>query len=398
METRTPPATTGGYRAVGAVLFLCLFAAQAGAIALSPVLVEVSRDLDVSTAAAGQLRTIAGLVAGVTALAVGRFGSRVGLGRQLLAGSILLALGSLLSAAAPGIGLLAVAQAPVGAGIGMLTTASSLAPAEWVPSEQRPAVLSRALMGQPWAWIVGMPLLGFAGEASWRYAWLAFPLAAAVLAAAAVSGRRGAPPVQAPPAQLREALAAPQVGRWLTAEVLANTAWAGTLVYAGALLVESYGTSAATTGLLLAIGAGASVSGNVALRRLAGGEPRRWLVGLALALAVVTATFDAFRPSPVVSTTLFAVAAFAAAGRTLLSGVYGLSLAPAFRPAAMSMRAASLQFGYFTGSLAAGTAFALGGDVACGATTGALFAAAALVLVRPAGRKPRRIFWTLART
>ena len=80
-------------------------------------LAEVAHDLDVSTATAGQLRTVAGLVAGLTALALGRFGSRVGLGRQLLAGAVLLALGSLASAAAPGIELLAVAQAPVGAGI-----------------------------------------------------------------------------------------------------------------------------------------------------------------------------------------------------------------------------------------------------------------------------------------
>ena len=41
--------------AVGVALFLCLFAAQAGLIVLTPVLSEVADDLDVSTAAAGQL-------------------------------------------------------------------------------------------------------------------------------------------------------------------------------------------------------------------------------------------------------------------------------------------------------------------------------------------------------
>jgi hypothetical protein len=45
-------------RSVSAVLFLCLFAAQLGLIALSPVLVEVAGDFGVSTAAAGQLRTV----------------------------------------------------------------------------------------------------------------------------------------------------------------------------------------------------------------------------------------------------------------------------------------------------------------------------------------------------
>jgi predicted MFS family arabinose efflux permease len=380
METREIPGTSSDYSTVGTVLFLSLFAAQAGAIALSPVLVEVARDLDVSTATAGQLRTIAGLVAAVTALAVGRLRARVGLGRQLLGGSTLLALGSLLSAAAPGIGLLALSQIPVGAGIGILTTAGTLAAGEWASPERRPAVLSRALIGQPAAWIVGMPLLGFAGEASWRYAWLVFPLVAALLAAAAVARRRGVPPAEAAPARLRTALTAPDVARWLTAEVLMNTAWAGTLVYAGALFVQSYRISFAATGLLLAVGACASVAGNVVLRRLATREPWRWLVGLALAVAVAVAAFGALRISLAASTALFAAAAFAAGGRTLVSSVFGLSLPPEFRSGAMAMRSASMQLGYFTGSVTAGAALALGGYPALGATMGVLFLATALVL------------------
>ena len=50
------------------------------------------------------------------------------------------------------------------------------------------------------------------------------------------------------------------------------------------------------------------------------------------------------------------------------------------------MRAASMQFGYFTGSLAAGAALALGGYAAFGATIGALFLSAALVLGHSPGR------------
>jgi MFS transporter, DHA1 family, inner membrane transport protein len=384
MTTTKTPARAGEYRSVSAVLFLCLFAGQAGAIALSPVLAQVARDLDVTTAVAGQLRTIAGLAAGVTALALGRLGGRVALGRQLLGGSILLALGSLASGAAPGIGLLAAAQVPVGAGIGILTTAGTLAAAEWVPAERRATTLSWALIGQPAAWIVGMPLLGAAGERSWRYAWLVFPLAAALLAAACVARHSDAPPAQTPRARMRAALTVPGLGRWLAAEVLANTAWAGTLVYSGALFVESYGASTALTGVVLAFGAGAYVSGNLALRRFADREPRRSLVGLALALAVATVAFGAVRPSLIASTALFAAAAFAAGGRTFLSSAFGLAAPPEFRPGATAMRAASMQFGYFTGSLAAGAALAVGGYAALGATIGALFLSAALVL----GRSP----------
>jgi predicted MFS family arabinose efflux permease len=380
MPRTTTTSANSAYRAVSAVLFLCLFAAQAAAIALSPVLVEVARDLDVSTASAGQLRTIAGLVAGITALALPRVGGRVGLRRQLLGGAMLLALGSLGSAAAPSVTLLAAAQIPVGAGIAILTTAGTLAAAEWVLPERRTTVLSWALVGQPAAWIVGQPLIGLVAKSSWRYAWLVLPFSAALVAGAAVASRRGEQPPSMQPRHLRAALAAPELGRWLAAELLANTAWAGTLVYAGALFVESYGTSTELTGALLALGAGAYVAGNLTLRRFVQRDATRLLVGLAVTLAVTTVPFGTSRPSVAVSTALFSVAAFAAGGRTFISSAFGLVAPPELRPGAMAMRAASMQFGYFAGSFVAGTALALGGYPALGSAVGLLFLAAAATL------------------
>jgi DHA1 family inner membrane transport protein len=381
-----PDSRRGGHRAVGAVLFACLFAGQAGAIALSPVLAQVARDLDVSTALAGQLRTIAGLAAGVTALALGRLAARVRLSRLLLGGSLLLAVGSLVSAAAPSFATLAAAQIPVGAAIAILTTAGTLAAAEWVPAERRAATLSWALIGQPAAWIVGMPLLGVAGEQSWRYAWLVLPFAAAVVAGVAVARRGDATASSTTRTHLRDALTAPGVGGWLAAETLANAAWAGTLVYAGALLIESYQASTVLSAVLLALGAAAYVAGNLAFRRLADRDQRRPLVAFAVALAAATLAFGACRPSLIVSAALFAAAAFAAGGRTLLSSSFGLAVSPQLRPAMMAARAASVQFGYFTGSSVAGGALALGGYTAFGVTISALFLCAAVVL----NRSPRR--------
>lgn len=388
MRRTATTSANGGYRAVSAVLFLCLFAAQAGAIALSPILVEVARDLDVSTALAGQLRTVAGLVAGVTALALPRIGGRIGLGRQLLGGAMLLALGSLMSAAAPNLILLAASQVPVGAGIGTMTTAGTLAAAAWVLPERRPTVLSWALVGQPAAWIVGQPLIGVVAQGSWRYAWLVLPLSAALLAGAAVGGRRGERPSSMPPRHLRATLAAPGLGRWLAAELLANTGWAATLVYAGALFVESYGTSTELTGAVLAVGAGAYVAGNLALRRFVERDARRLLIGLSVALAMTTMLFGASRPSVVVSTALFSGAAFAAGGRTFISSAFGLAAPAELRPGAMAMRAASMQFGYFAGSFLAGAALALGGYPAFGSLIGLIFLAAAVSIGGPRQHHP----------
>jgi predicted MFS family arabinose efflux permease len=183
-------------------------------------------------------------------------------------------------------------------------SAGTAAAAEWAPPEQRARVLSWALIGNPGAWIVGMPLIGLLGEASWRYAWLALPLAAAVAAAVAVSrGPRSRPADQAE-AGIVATLADPGVRRWALAELLANSAWIGLLVYAGALFVESHGASTTRAGVLLAASAAAFVAGNLLFRRYADRDLRRPLRALALAMAVTVAAFGTVRPTLAVSALL----------------------------------------------------------------------------------------------
>jgi DHA1 family inner membrane transport protein len=410
MTKTTRGDASGAYRPVSIALFLCLFAGQAALIAMSPVLADAAHDLHVSTAAAGQLRTITGLSAGITALVLGALAGRVGLGRQLLAASALLAIASIASAAAPTFPLLAVAQLPVGIAVAVLTTAGTLAAAEWVAPELRTRTLSWALVGQPAAWIVGMPLIGALGERSWRYGWLALPLAAAVAAAILVASRAGQPPARSRPARARAALSDRTLARWLASELLANAAWAGTLVYAGALFAESYRTSTKLTGCLLAVAAVAHVAGNLICRPLARRDPRPVLVLLAVLLAVTDGVFGIARPGIATSTALLASAAFVAGGRTLVASAFALATAPEIRPAVTGLRAATMQFGYFAGSIAGGAALTVGGYGAFGATVGALFLAAAATLVRrsasqrtsverePALARPRALLPALYRT
>ena len=81
-----------GHRATAATLALCLGASQAALLILTPILTSVAADFDISTATAGQLRTISGLSAGVTAVLSGLAAARVGLRELLLAGLGLLML------------------------------------------------------------------------------------------------------------------------------------------------------------------------------------------------------------------------------------------------------------------------------------------------------------------
>ena len=127
MTKTTRGDASGGYRAVSIALFLCLFAAQAALIAMSPVLADAAGDLHVSTAAAGQLRTITGLAAGITALTLGAVTGQVGLGPA--AGRFGTPRNRLdRERRGSSFALLAVAQLPVGVAVAVLTTAEPSPP------------------------------------------------------------------------------------------------------------------------------------------------------------------------------------------------------------------------------------------------------------------------------
>jgi predicted MFS family arabinose efflux permease len=368
-------------RSVSAVLFLCLFAAQLGLIALSPVLVEVAGDFGVSTAAAGQLRTVGGLAAGFTALALPIATRRLGLRRLLVSGAVILGIGSLASAAAPTFALLAAAQVPVGVGVAVLVATATAAAAEWVSPDARTRVLSWALIGNPAAWIVGMPLIGLLGESSWRYGWLALPLTAALAAGVAVARGPASAPTATGGGGLRVVLADPALKRWAIAELAANSGWIGLLVYAGALFTESYGTSPTATGLLLSLMAASFTGGNFVFRRAAARDPRGPLICLAFAMAALVALLGAERPAPVVSAVVLAATAFLGGGRTLLGSAYGLRAAPEQRVGAMAARAAANQFGYCVGAAAGGLALAVDSYPGLGAVLGLLFVVAGATLM-----------------
>ena len=369
-------------RAVGVTLLAALAASQAALVVLNPLLPEVASALDVSVAAAGQLRTASGLSAGAAALATGLLSARVGLRELLLGGVAILAAGSLSSAAAPDFAVLALAQVLVGVGIGVSYSAAIAAAADWTAPTDRSRVLALALLGPPLAWIVGMPLVGLVGEVSWRLAWLVVPVSMAAVATGLLLMRPSTPPAHAR-AGLRAVLRYPGVARWSIGELLAFSAWAGALVYVGALLVESYDLSVAATGLALGFGALVYVPGNLLFRRWVDLHDRWLLIGLALSAAVAVAVLGMFRPSFWFSEAAFCWLSFIAGGRTLAGSARGLGLAPELRLGVTGVRTAALQSGYFVGAAAGGIALSVGGYGLLGVALAALFVGGAIPHVLP---------------
>jgi MFS transporter, DHA1 family, inner membrane transport protein len=358
-------------------LFMCVFTSQAAVLVLSPILVDVARDFDVSTAVAGQLRIVAAPVAALVAVVVARAGARLSYRLLLAGGAGLVAVGSVASAAAPSFQALAIAQIPLWVGVATLVAGGIGAAGSWSAPEERTRLVARSLAGAPAAWIVGMPTIGWVAETNWRLAFLAVPLPAAVATVGLLAATPGGEPeLRAAPSLLR-LLRAPRAGWWAIGELLAMSAWAGTLVFSGALFVETYDASPRLTGIVLATMAGAYLAGNVLGGRMRGACARRVLAVGNVAAAVAVALTWAVTPNLLVTLALFGLAGAIVAARTVTGTTYGFAIAGERKLEVGAARAALTHVGYLAGSLLGGAALAIGGDAAVGIAFGLLFLAAA---------------------
>jgi len=349
-------------------LFAAMFAAQAGLLSLALVLASAARELDVSVATAGQLRALGGLAGGAAAIAVALLGSRLQLRRTLVTGHALLAAGAIASAAAPNVAMLAVGQAAVGAAAGLLISGALAASAAWTEPGRRARALAIVSLGQPMSWVAGMPLGGLLAELDWRYTLVGVPLSASlvgVLALARVPRRSRS---SSAGRSLRSLPA------WALPELISYAAWSGVLVFAGALLVESYSVTPAAAGALLGMAALGALPGNVLARPWLARQTRPLLVVLGVAAALLTVLFGTVRPGVGASTAIMATLVLVATTRTVAGSAFALQSAGERRLSAMGVRAATGQFGYLVGAAVGGAALAAGGYELLAISLAALFA------------------------
>jgi predicted MFS family arabinose efflux permease len=364
------------------VLFLALFASQTGVLVLSPILADVAAEFDVSIAKAGQLRILAVPLAAVVAIVAGGLLVRLSPRALLVVGSALLAAGSLASAVAPTFHLLALAQVPTWAGIAILLAAGVAATAAWSEPGERTTVVARALAGPPTAWIVGMPVVGLVAEIDWRLTFVALPVPAALLAGAAALGRPRDTPLAGGGSSLIGLLGRRDARRWALGELIAHAAWAGTLVFSGALFTEVHGASATATGIALALVAGVYLAGNQWAARADPARAHTMLLQLSVAGAAAVGLTWAFAPNVAVTLVVFGAAGFVLAARTVSGTVYGFAIAGDLGREVGTVRAATAQVGYLIGSLVGGGALAIGGFEALGIVFGGMLLASAFPYVR----------------
>jgi predicted MFS family arabinose efflux permease len=259
----------------------------------------------------------------------------------------------------------------------------------WSAPANRSKVLAWTLAGQPAAWVVGQPLVGAAADVHWRLGWIALPFLSSVVAIGLIAARpRPNEPVDN--VSLRSVIVMPGIRSWVIGELFAFSAWAGTLVFSGALFMDSHGLGVSATSLLLAGGAIFYVVGSFSFRKRIDRSFRPYLVGMALMSAGGVMVYAFVRPTTMVTFALFSLLALVAGARTLAGGTAGLTLGEEHRLSVMSLRTAALQFGYLIGSVTGGIAHAVGGYEVLGVTFGTLFVGAAVSHARTLSGSQRR--------
>ncbi|WP_350276045.1 MFS transporter [Kribbella sp. HUAS MG21] len=352
-------------------LLVCVFGVTTGEFVVAGILPAVAGDLQVSIPAAGLLVTAyaLGMIVGgpvLTAVTAGRPRKPLVLGLLVVAVA-----GNLLSAVAPGYGVLFAARL-----VTALVTSTFFANAIVIattsaPPDKKASAVAKLALGMNLAMILGAPLGTWIGEAfGWRATFAAITVCCAVgLALVAWSipadqpGTRTHALGEFTVFRNRELLLA------IAITAVANIGVLMVFTYLAPLLTgPGQFAAAAVAPMLLVYGVGATI-GNLVGGRLADRAPLRYQLG-ALALLVVLLVALRLSPSAIVTGGL--VFALGAVGFSVVPGMQArvLTTAAAAPTLAIAVNASAYQ-------VAAAAAGWLGGRVVAGPGLPAIYLAAA---------------------
>ncbi|RFU41842.1 MFS transporter [Actinomadura logoneensis] len=337
------------------------------------LLSPMARDLHVAEGTAGLAVTLPGVVAAGSALAVALGAGRID--RRVLLCSLagLVAAANAVSAVAPSLAVLLAARVLVGVAIGgFWAIAAGIAP-RLVPERQIGTATATIFSGVAVASVVGVPAGAFVGQAAgWRASFgVTALLAVAVLVLMAVS----LPPLPATapfrPSDLPPVLRLPTIRLGLALTVLIVVGHFAAYTYVRPVLEELGGVRPSLIGPML-LGYGlAGIAGNFLAGRAAGRDPRRTLLVLAVAIALVTGVLAATSAPPLLPLLVWGVA-YGGVSVSLQTLLFSDGNAP---PEAAS----SLMSTFFNGSIALGAL--VGGRITDGpGLVPLLWTAAALTL------------------
>ena len=367
------------------VLALAAFASATQSFVFAGVLREMSDDLGVSLAAAGQLATVFALAFALAAPFVAALFARVGRRRLIVGALMALALLNTLMALAPGYLPLLALRVLGGATAAAVVPTAIAAASALAPPERRGRAIAIVSAGATAAFLLGLPMGSAVGE--W-FGWRAcFAFAALVSGAAGLAIRAALPEIPGEASGLAGLSALRRPGL-LAAYALTFSAFAAVFAvaaYIGPAVNRVSGLSGAGVGLVQALVGLASIPGLPLGARLAdriGIRAAVWLppgilaAQLAQAALLAGAADGTAFALPVQALAVFVSAASLFALGPVVSSRL-VALAPEARAVALAGNASAVFLGQAGGAAAGGLAYAALGPPGFG-LAGAGFALLAL--------------------
>ena len=157
-----------------AVLSLAVFATQNSAFIVPPLLVEISSDLDISVAVAGQLATATFAAWSLSVVSVGPLSDSFGRRPVALAGMLLLFISVVASAFAPNIETFLVLRVLTGLGAGTLPPNAVGAISDVISPEKRAQAVGALLAISLLSTALSVPIVALLADwIGWRFTFVA---------------------------------------------------------------------------------------------------------------------------------------------------------------------------------------------------------------------------------
>jgi predicted MFS family arabinose efflux permease len=363
------------------------FLVTGSAIALSPFLLDIARDLDASLAAVANLVGVMSVSWGIVSVAAGAASDRIGRRPVLIAAILALGAARLGLSLTHGFGASAMWQLLAGVGGGGFMGTVFATVSDRVPLAHRGRALGWVITGQSLSLVVGVPLITLLGAfGGWRVA-ISAHAATALLAAVGIwLAVPGGPTVAQAAGRPRAALRG-QIGLRVVALLLANTmertCFATMAVYLATFLIATYGVAMQALALALALVALGNLAGNLLGGWLADRVPERPLAFAAASVmtAALALPLMLWRPGVAMSVALgFAYSLANASGRPALMAT--LSEVPAeVRGAILGLNVSMSSVGWLAATALGGWLVGRHGFGSLGVLTAAVSCAGALFAV-----------------
>ena len=336
-----------------AVLALGAFTTALNVTLLSPLLTSIAAEFGVTDATAGQLATLTAGASGAMALLVAPWMDRYSRRGWIRFECVVLAIGSVLSAMAPGFGWLVAARVVTGIG-GAVIGANCLAALSdlYADAHQRNRAIGLISTSFTLGSVLGLPILTQISDSfGWRWA-IASP---APIAMIVIAGSRWLPRTSMVVSGSRwrgwasgyaKILRHRQTVLLLAAMTMLMVVWFGWLIYFGAYAETVFAVSAGTLSLLFLVNGGSQVVSNNIVPFLLRSRPPATIIAFAIAALTLNLLLVGLVYTRVWTVFLFVAIGGAASAVTFLGlSILLLDSLPEARGTVMSLQSAVLEVG-----------------------------------------------------